>query len=236
MFAQSSSYYDAIFAKKDYAGEVSKLANIIRSNLQRPARSLLDVACGTGRHLEHFAPWMEVEGIDLNEELLRLARKRLPHVRFHSGDMRNFDLGREFDVVTCLFSAITYVQTADALSQAIVSMARHVVPNGLLIIEPWWSPEKWVVDHKARALFVDEPDLKLVRMALSGRDGDLGTVELHFLVGSDEGIQSFTELHRFALFTGEQMRAAFEGAGLQMSYDPVGPCGRGVYVGSKSDL
>jgi ubiquinone/menaquinone biosynthesis C-methylase UbiE len=228
MFAQSSAYYDAIYAKKDYAGEVTKLANVVQANLRRPARSLLDVACGTGRHLEHLAPWVRVEGIDLNEELLAAARRRLPDVPFHVGDMRNFE------VVTCLFSAITYALTAEALNQAIATMARHVAPNGLLIIEPWWSPDNWLVDQKPKALFVDEPDLKLVRMALSGRDGNLGTIELHFLIGDKHGIQSFTELHRFALFTGEQMHAAFEEAGLRVSYDPVGLCGRGLYVGCKS--
>jgi SAM-dependent methyltransferase len=236
MFAQSSAYYDAIYAKKDYAGEVTKLANVMHAHLQRPARSLLDVACGTGRHLEHLAPWVRVEGIDLNEELLAAARRRLPGVPFHVGDMRNFDLGREFEVVTCLFSAISYVLTPETLNQAIATMARHVAPNGLLIIEPWWSPDNWLVDGKPRVLYVDEPDLKLARMALSGRDGDLATMELHFLIGSEHGIQSFMELHRFALFSGEQMRAAFEEAGLQVSYDPVGLCGRGLYVGYKSHV
>ena len=52
-------------------------------------------------------------------------------------DMTSFDLGRRFDVVTCLFSSIGYVGTAERLDQAIATMAAHLEPGGTLIVEPW---------------------------------------------------------------------------------------------------
>ena len=57
--------------------------------------------------------------------------------------MINFDLGRTYDVVTCLFSAIGIVGTYERLERAIWCMARHVRMGGALIIEPWFSPERW---------------------------------------------------------------------------------------------
>ena len=46
--------YDAVYSDKDYAGESQRLASIIRERVPM-ARTLLDVACGTGRHIEYLA-------------------------------------------------------------------------------------------------------------------------------------------------------------------------------------
>ena len=41
--------------------------------------------------------------------------------------MIDFDLDRAFDVVTCLFSAIAYVRTAENLFRAVARLAAHSV-------------------------------------------------------------------------------------------------------------
>ena len=52
------------------------------------ARTLLDVACGTGKHLEVLQHEFEVEGLDLDGDLLAIARERLgPAVPLYQGDM-----------------------------------------------------------------------------------------------------------------------------------------------------
>ena len=107
VFTKSAAFYDALYSWKDYQGEVEKLTAVIRSRVP-DARTLLDVACGTGRHLELLSDGYRVEGLDLDAQLLAVARERLPSVPLHSGDMRDFELGRRFDVVTCLFSSIGY--------------------------------------------------------------------------------------------------------------------------------
>ena len=233
MFTKSARYYDAIYGKKNYAGEAAKLRTVIAGAIQREARTLLDVACGTGRHLAELKADFAIEGADLNDELLALARARLPGISLHHVDMRNFDLGKTFDVVTCLFSAIGYLTTRDDLSAAICAMARHVAPGGLLIVEPWFTPDKWTVSGKPNVMFANEPDIKIARMSMSAREGGVSIVDLHFLVGLPEGISYFTEQHRFGLFTIEEQTAAFAAAGLEVSHDPGGLMGRGLYIGLK---
>lgn len=233
MFAKSSRYYDIIYDFKDYAGEVSKLAGIISQHFGKPAQTLLDVACGTGRHLEHFKPWLMVEGVDINEDLLRQARERLPDTPFHQGDMRSFDLNRQFDCVTCLFSSIGNMPDVDSLNRAIATMSRHVRPGGLLIVEPWWPPDNWIVDGKPRAQCVERGDVKIVRMSLSGREGNVSTIDFHYLLGSPEGFETFSEQHRYTLFSIEEQLAAFRDAGLQVGHSSPGLTGRGLLIGSK---
>jgi ubiquinone/menaquinone biosynthesis C-methylase UbiE len=59
MFTQSAEFYDAIYHFKDYRAEAERLHALIQTHIRRPARTLLDVARGTGQHLtylrDHYA-------------------------------------------------------------------------------------------------------------------------------------------------------------------------------------
>ena len=134
--------YDLVYASKDYAAESEKLRGFIEARAPG-VKTLLDVACGTGQHLHQLRNHYEVEGLDLSEAQLQIARERIPDGAFRRGDMLNFDLGRRFDVVTCLFSSIGYMRSIDRLNETVANMARHVEPGGLLIVEPWLTPETW---------------------------------------------------------------------------------------------
>lgn len=232
MFRKSQRFYDAIYSWKDYPGEAAKLDALIRERVPG-ARTLLDVACGTGRHLELLRDRYQIEGTDLDPEMLAIARQRLgPDVPLHVADMVGLDLKKGFDVVTCLFSAIAYGGTEERLRHAIAAMAGHLEPGGALIVEPFFTPEEWSAGH-VYVRFVDQPDLKIVRMDVSSPPGEQVVMEFHYLVGTPEGIEAFTERHVAGLFTHEQMLGAFRAAGLDVDHDPEGLMGRGLYVGTK---
>ena len=228
MFSRSARIYDAIYASiRDYPREAAELDRLIQE--RRPgARTLLDVACGTGAHLEHLEGY-EVEGLDLDPEMLAVARERLPDVPFHEGDMAVFALGERFDTVVCMFSSIGYVRTEERLSSAIASMARHLEPGGVLVVEPWLSPDVWM-DRHVGAVFVDDPELKIARMNVAQREGTVSMFEFEYLVGTPDGIERFTERHELGLFRVEQYLQAFRIAGLEAEHDQEGPMGRGLYI------
>ena len=230
MFSLSAAYYDRFYQAKDYAGESRQLLELIQQHLGLNRGKLLDVACGTGRHSEYLKASFDIQGVDISEELLALARQRNPELRFSRGDMLDFDLGKQFDVVTCLFSAIGYVKTLSNLQRAVGCMARHVRQGGGLFIEPWFTPENWHAGS-VHALCVEEPELKLVRMNTSQVDGKVSIVDFHYLVGTPQGVEHFTELHELGLFTREEMEQAFRQAGLEVFYDESGLTGRGLYIG-----
>ena len=197
MFHKSAELYDLFYEWKDYRAEAEKVREIVTARTPA-ARTLLDVACGTGSHLAHLRDWFAVEGLDLDPELLKVATRRLPGVDLHSGDMRDFDLGRTFDVVTCLFSSIGYAETTDGLRQAVAAMARHLSPEGVLIVEPWLSPDRFDPHHIGRAMVVERPDLQAVRMNGSSVDGTRSFLDFHYLVGRPGSVEHLTERIRSA--------------------------------------
>jgi len=230
MHTETARYYDRIYDFKDYAGEVGKLAVLLDGELRPGGLRLLDVGCGTGRHLEHLAERYDVEGLDLSPELLAIARERNPNVRFHCVDMRSFELNDRFEVITCLFSSIGYMVTEGDLHRAIAVMARHLVSRSLLIIEPWFTPEAWR-PNTVHGMFIDDAELKLARINTSLVEGRMSILDLHHLIGTPAGTRHVIERHEMALYTVDEMTAAFEAAGLDVTRDPEGLTGRGLYIG-----
>jgi SAM-dependent methyltransferase len=232
MFTKTAKYYDLIYYGKDYPGEVNKLLELIREHEPAPGDRLLDVACGTGHHIQYLKEHFTVEGLDLNPELLNLARQRNPEIPFHEGNMIDFNLEQKFDIITCLFSSIGYVKTIDNLNRTIANVGSHLNPGGLLLIEPWFTPDQWTPDT-VHALFIDEPELKIARVNTSFAQGRLSYFDLHYLIGTPEKTEYFVETHELGLFEREEMEAAFTHAGLQVTYNEEGLIGRGLYLAWK---
>jgi SAM-dependent methyltransferase len=233
VFDQTARYYDKIYAFKDYAGEVRTLLRWIAPE-PGARRRLLDVACGTGAHLEALRAHFDIEGLDLSDELLDVARARLADVPLHRGDMRTFALSSRFDVITCLFSSIGYMTTTDDLARAIENMGGHLAAGGLLVVEPWFAPDEWHPNTPHMTL-VDEPDLKIARVNTSLVDGRVSIVDLHYLIATPQETTHVEEHHRLGLFTVAEMAAAFAAAGLAVRHDPEGITGRGLYLARKED-
>ncbi|MGY2062576.1 class I SAM-dependent methyltransferase, partial [Nocardia gipuzkoensis] len=150
--------YDVVFRSrgKNFDDEAKELAGLVRSRFSGAA-ALLDVACGTAAHLETLAGLFEhVEGVEYAEGMLEVARRKLPDLALHAGDMRTFDLGRTFDAVVCMGNSVACMSTVDELNTAVARMAAHVAPGGVLIIEPWWFPDNFLDGHVGGHTFVDE--------------------------------------------------------------------------------
>jgi SAM-dependent methyltransferase len=233
MFLQTQRFYDAIYCWKDYAAEAQRLKALLAGRQTSGRRTLLDIACGTGGHIPYLRDDFAYEGLDLDAKMLALARERFPDIPFHQGDMLDFDLRRQFDVVTCLFSSIAYVKTAQKLEQAIATMARHVRPGGVLVIEPFVAPQDWEAGRPT-ATFVDQPDLKIARMSVGAREGAVAIITFEYLVATSAGMERLSERHELGLFTDTQYRGAFTAAGCDVARDPDGLMGRSLYLGVRT--
>jgi SAM-dependent methyltransferase len=215
VFEHSAHVYDLLYSFKDYETEAHDLAAMIRER-NAGSTSLLDVACGTGKHLEVLrANFRDVAGVDLDASLLEIARERLPDVSFTQADMRTFDLGRTFDAVTCLFSSVGYLRDDDELAEAVGRMAAHLAPGGVLVIDGWLRPDAWWPGMNVDALAESANGVAAARVARTWRDGDRTVLDMRYLIATaEEGFEQQQEVHELTLFSDAAYRAAFAKASL----------------------
>lgn len=229
-YALTARVYDQIYSWKDYDGEARRIRRLIREyGPPRPSR-LLDVACGTGAHLQPLSRGFECTGIDISAEMLRVARKKLPHVRFVRGRMESFALAPRFDAITCLFSAIGYVRNERDLRRTFRGFAAHLRPGGVAIVEPWFTPARYHTGRLTLRTFGTK-SFPIARMNLAVRRGDRSLMDMHHLVGTRRGVRHWVEHHDLGMFAVRTYLAAFRAAGFRARYLRNGLMkGRGLYV------
>jgi SAM-dependent methyltransferase len=105
---------------------------------------VLELGCGTGRILIPTArAGIDISGLDASEGMLAVCRARLdaepPEVRrrtgLHHGDIRGFDLGRSFQLITLPFRPFQYLLTVEEQLACLSVIWRHLEPNGQLVFD-----------------------------------------------------------------------------------------------------
>jgi SAM-dependent methyltransferase len=217
---------------KDYASEADEVARTVL-DLRPGASSLLDVGCGTGEHLRALAAHFgDVAGLDLSAPMVEVARAKVPRADVRVADMRDFDLGRTFDAVICLNTGVAYLPSTGALVTALARMAAHLEPGGVLLIEPWWFPDRYVDGYIAGDV-VRTPERTVSRVSRTRREGDSAHMDIHYVVADAGGIEHFTETHVFGLWTREQYLDAFDRAGCPAEFTADTASGYGMFVGRR---
>lgn len=234
MYHGLAPYYDAIYAWKNYALECRRLESVARRFGRSGGTSWLDVACGTGRHLEYLRRRHACVGVDASPEMLRIARQRLPGIRFVRGDMRTFDLREKFDVVSCLFSAVGHLRTERDLAKSFANFARHLRPGGVVIVEPWLEPSRFRPGSVHLRTYED-PKVTIVRVAYSSRRGNQSIIRYSFLIGEPErGIHHIEEVDRGFLASSRLLQELMRKTGLTPRFFRHGfTQDRGLLVGMK---
>ena len=231
MFSESAELYDIIYATfKDYERETDRLA--ARITAAHPhARSVLDVACGTGEHARLLAErhGLNVDGIDLDASFVKIAAAKHPAGRFQVADMRDVELGRQYDVVLCLFSSIAYVRTLDGVVSAIGRFRDHLAPGGVVFVEPWFPPGQ-MTDGYVTTNVGERNDVHVVRRSRTEIVGRLSRLHFDYEITEGGHTRHAAEVHELGLFTEEEMRSAFASNGLAVEYDAEGLIGRGLYL------
>ncbi|MCI4352171.1 MAG: class I SAM-dependent methyltransferase [Thermoplasmata archaeon] len=233
MYSDLAEYYDAVYSgKKDYRKESDRIVGLARRNGRSGGREWLDVACGTGQHIRYLSPRFRCTGVDASPQMLRIARRRNPGVRFVRGDMRSFRLRRQFDVVSCLFSAIGHVNTLSALRRTIECFVRHLKPGGVVLIEPWLT-RKTFFAGRVHLLTVDTPDLKIARATYSMVHGSQSILRMHYLIAErGRGVRHTAIREVSGLFDHSTTLRLLRNAGLQARFLRRGFLpDRGLFVG-----
>jgi len=93
LYKKFAKYYDKIYEKMDYKKEAEFIKWAVKTYKCSPGNELLDVACGTGAHAHFLKNDFKITGFDINEEMLKIAREKVPDIPFIKCDMKKMDLG-----------------------------------------------------------------------------------------------------------------------------------------------
>ena len=234
LYTDLAEYYDQVYHWKDYHREASEIMEIIRKHKRSPGNTLLDVACGTGKHISFLRGTFDCVGVDGSKEMLAVARRKVSGVRFVQGNMTNFNLGRRFDVVLCLFSSMGHLKTRREIRSAMANFARHLEKGGVLIIEPWIRSSQWK-DKTVHMQIYDTKPLKIVRLNYGWRKGGFSYLDEWYLIGKKgKGIISYEDRHALRFFEPQVVLSALRKAGLdaQFTEESLMP-DRGLVIATK---
>ncbi|MFX1374204.1 MAG: class I SAM-dependent DNA methyltransferase [Promethearchaeota archaeon] len=92
MYKELAKYYDIIYSWKEYKKEINRINKLIKKYKLSEGNKLLDVGCGTGKHLQYFKDNYLCTGIDLNNEMINIAKTNISNVTFTQANMIDFDL------------------------------------------------------------------------------------------------------------------------------------------------
>ena len=233
-FETIADYYDALYVnEKEYSSEAAAVKKLLTKHGAPEQADLLVLACGTGGHIPYFKDDYRVSGLDLSEDMLALARKKFPDLRFHSGNLIDFTLEKDFDAIICLYGSIGFVKTIDNLRASMNRIAAHLRPDGLALITPWSTAEDFkdilVVDA------VDRPDWKIARMEqVRLKEPKMIEVTFHHLLGKDNDVTYHKQSMEIGLFSRQEYLSAMTDAGLQVVEEYAGVDVRGgAYIGKR---
>lgn len=231
---ESARYYDLIYSWKDYRQEADRLKVLITRYKKSPGRDLLEVACGTGGHARYLRNHFSILATDNNPEMLRIARRKIPGVRFKQADMLHLELSKQYDVVLCLFGSIGYLKTRAELRKAIGNFARHMKAGSVVIIEPWLTRSSFKPGTVYAGIF-GNGGVKIARFTFSKLRGQTSIVEMHHLVAKqNEGVKYFVEGHELRMFERNHCVKLLEENHLKATYLRSGfQSDRGLLIGIK---
>lgn len=154
LYKRLAPLYDSVYSWKEYEKEVGFLIRAFHK-YGIPGKNILEVAVGTGNRAVLLAKKdYQITGVDLNRNMLRIAKQKIPNGRFIEGDMRKLDsVDGQYDAVLCMFSAMTYNTKLSDLRKTINGMFDRTAERGIAVFDEHFLKETIIDGHLSRDEF-----------------------------------------------------------------------------------
>lgn len=222
IYRNLAKYYDCLYNSKNYKEEVKVIRKIIKdSNIQKGV-NLLDIGCATGNHLRYLSTDFCCYGIDINSQLLDVAKTKGIKAHLINANMIDFKIDVKFEIITCLFGTIAYLTKYKDLANAIINISQHMSINGLLIIDPWFS-RAYFHEGGVHSSHFENENLHIDRMSYSTLKGNVSVTLENYMIGEKNlGVRYFVDRHKLLLFDKEIFTKILSKAGFLITYKTPG--------------
>jgi len=144
-----SEWFKDWFASEEYLNvyshrnkdDAEALLKLILNNISIPPNaSILDSACGNGRHSESLSKLgYNVIGFDLSKTLLQIAQKNKlinnSKVKYFCSDIRNISLKKSFDVILNLFTSFGYFKSDEENFKIVEFASKNMINRGYFVFD-----------------------------------------------------------------------------------------------------
>jgi len=200
--------YDAIMEDVEYGAWGEFLLRVVTER-GWSGGLLLDLACGTGNAtLPMDARGFTVMGLDGSAQMLAVARRKLPEVKFVQADLTSFELPERFTLIYSVFDSLNNLLTEEAFSAMARHVYAHLLPGGFFMFDAnttvglrdlWENGrvEGWAgeIYYRWEHLF----------------DEDSGLARVEAYCETEQG--AFTEVHYERPYDAPQLERLLEGVG-----------------------
>lgn len=133
----NSPYYHQLYFKRDEAEAAAFINKLIDYLKPAPGASMLDIACGKGRHSRMLASkGFYVTGIDLATDSIKEAKKyESERLEFFVHDMRLPFWINYFDYAFNFFTSFGYFNTRREHDNSIRTIAQSIKPGGIFVMD-----------------------------------------------------------------------------------------------------
>jgi len=230
-YSEFAHIYDWVMHDVDYEMWADYVTGLIQAEGVR-GKDLLDLACGTGNVSFAMARrGYRVTGLDLSPQMLDVARKKaqdlvpasemrsdqpvtpVQPVDYIHGDMRAFDLGRQFHVITCLYDSINYLRSQEDLAQAFTCSRNHLKHGGVFVFDVNTEYQLARSHNKPTVMLEKGDQIILFWQDRWVQKTKTWQVRLSGFVKEGEMYRRFQEIHEERAYSAAEVQACLDEAG-----------------------
>ena len=199
-YKEFAKYYDKFYQNKNYRKETEFLKNFINAN-----DKILDIGCGTGIHAALLTDnGFEVDGLDLNKEMLEIAKTRLK-TNLYWQNILEIDISKKYNMIISMFAVFNHLKDTDELMRGLMNLKQLLHDGGKIIID--------LHNPQSSGSKIDTYD-NMTRVMKWNYDRSL-KIEKSDIIFEIDGIK-YTDTHTFRIFTIDEMKECCERVGLKV--------------------
>jgi SAM-dependent methyltransferase len=210
-----SELYDRIHQAKSYDLETTQFLAILEELGVDKSGKFLDFGCGTGGHMNSLQGLgLQVEGFDISDEMLAVAKTKNPRGIFH----RDFEkMVRPYEVVYSLFDVINYQSSPKTLGIFLQTISDLLDPGGYFIVDSWNLSGVQLDPPKIskRTIKLGDRDIQRVVTPIFEKPSEISELRID-LIDESTGKVIETEFHRMRAWTVSEVAVALASVGISI--------------------
>ena len=207
----------------DYKQESDQAVELIKRHATIEVQNILDITCGGGKNAYNLKQHLDVHGLDLSKAMLENARTLNPDCTFYQADMRDFDLGRQFDAIY-INDGIAYITNPEDLLKTFTCARNHLRKGGAMICYAEFLKETFEHNKTQTTLSTQNNNNMEITFIENNYDSDPNddTFEatMVYLIRENGELRIERDHHLFGIFTLDGWRKALQQAGFKITEYP----------------